>query len=114
MYKELLNKGFKPIYYTNEDWFISRKDCKTRLFYKYRIETKEILNSIINTLGIFNEYFFIIENDEVVAEIETDENLNEYCIYFYNVDADNYKIPIVMLENLLNVIPNNFTFEYSE
>ncbi len=31
IYKTLLNKGFKPVYYTNANWFDSR-ECNSRLF----------------------------------------------------------------------------------
>lgn len=114
MYKMLLNKGFKPVYYTNDDWFESR-DSKSRLFYKYRVETKELLNSMLNVLNIYDRYFFIIEdNDNIVTEIEVDEDLNEYWIYFYNANTDNFGIPKDKIEELLKVIPNNFLFEHCE
>lgn len=45
MYKDLLNKGFKPVYYTNSDW--ESRPSKTRLFYNYSIENKELLNIIL-------------------------------------------------------------------
>jgi hypothetical protein len=113
MYKKLLNKGFVPVYYTDDDWFESRK-CESRLFYRYRVETKELLNSILNVLGIFDRYFFIIEAEDVVVEIEVDEELKEYWIYFYNAMTDNYDIPTDKLCDVFNVLPNKFEFEHSE
>lgn len=111
IYKTLLNKGFKPTYYTNLDWFTSR-DCKSRLFYKYRVESNVLLHAIFNVLNIYNEYFFLIENEDMIMEIEVDENLEEYCLYFMNVDTDNYIIPTEKIIDLLNIIPNNFLLEY--
>lgn len=112
MYKILLNKGFKPVYYTNDDWFEEGRNCKSRLFYRYRLESKELLHSVFNTLDIFDEYFFVLENDDVVVEIESDEDLNGFWLYFYNMDIDDYDVPKDKLNDLFNVIPNQFTFEY--
>jgi hypothetical protein len=110
MYKTLLNKGFKPVYYTNEDWLDTRK-CG-RLFYRYRVETKELLNSILNVLDVFDRYFFLIEDNDIVTEIEVDEELDEYWIYFYNANTDNIEVQKDKLEELFKVIPNKYLFEH--
>lgn len=113
MYKTLLNKGFKPIYYTNDDWFESR-DCKSRLFYRYEVESKEMLNSILNIFNIYDEYFFLLENEDLITYIEFGEDLDEYWIYFYNADVDNFEIPKEKLNDLFNIIPNGFSLEYCD
>ncbi|WP_143322950.1 hypothetical protein [Clostridium sp. HBUAS56010] len=65
-------------------------------------------------MDIFDKYFYLLEDGDVIAEIEVDEELEEYCIYFYNVDADvdNFIIPKERVDELLNVIPNSFLLEH--
>lgn len=113
MYKTLLEKGFKPIYYTNDNWFESRK-CNSRLFYRYEVTTKELLNAIFNIFGIYNDYLFLLENEDLITYIEVDEDLNEYWIYFYNSDVDNYEIPKEKLNELFSVMRNCYEFEYCD
>ena len=109
MYKNLLNKGFKPIYYTNNDW--ENRPYKTRLFYNYDIGSKELLNTILGVLEIYNIYFFTLINEDCVAQLEVDENLEEYWLYFYNCQTENYQITKEDFEKVINVLPNAFTFE---
>jgi len=113
VYKTLLNKGFKPVYYTNDDWFKSR-DCRSRLFYRYDVTTKELLNAILNIFDIYDKYFFLLENEDLITHIEIDEHLDEFWIYFYNSDVDNFEIPKEKLEDLFMVIPNNFELEHCD
>lgn len=113
MYKTLLEKGFKPIYYTNDNWFESRK-CNSRLFYRYEVTTKELLNAILNIFSIYNDYFFLLENEDLVTYIEVDKDLNEYWIYFYNSDVDNYEIPKEKLNELFSIMRNCYEFEYCD
>lgn len=82
------------------------------MFYKYQVESNVLLHAIFNILNIYNEYFFLTENEDMIMEIEVDENLEEYCLYFMNVDTDNYIIPTEKIFDLLNIIPNNFLLEY--
>jgi len=113
MYKEMLNKGFKPIYYTNDDWFESRT-CNTRLFYRYDVNDSTLLNSIFNILDIYGKYYWILEDKDVVIQIETDEEAQEFWLYFYNTGLENYEIPKDKLQELFNIIPNAFEFEHSD
>lgn len=113
IYKTLLNKGFKPVYYTNNDWF-KRRECNSRLFYRYEVTTKELLSSILNIFNIYNKYFLLLENEDLITHIEVDEDLEEYWIYFYNADVDNFEISKDKLDELFNVIPNGFTLEHCD
>jgi len=113
MYKELIDKGFKPIYYTNSDWEETRK-TDSRLFYRYDLKTKEIINIVLNILNIFDEYFWIMQCEDLICYIETDENITYTFLYFYNVDAEAYEMTIENTDEVVKVLPNNFIFEHAE
>lgn len=113
MFKKLLNKGFKPTYYTNADWFESRV-CKTRLFYKYNVESKELLNILFNITDTYNKYFYLLENDNLITYIEVDENLESFWIYFYNADGDSIKLLAESMDKVLDILPNKFEFECAD
>lgn len=113
MYKQLLNKGFKPVYYTNHDW-LDATISKTRLFYNLEIKNLDIFNVILNTLNKYNELFYLLLDDKIVIQISIDENLNSFWIELFNVDADNIELTEEEMIKVLNVLPNIFQMEHSD
>jgi hypothetical protein len=114
MYKILLEKGFKPIYYTNDD-FLKVTRNKSRVSYRLEIrEDNSLINVIYNTLNIYDKYFYTLQEKEAVYYIEFDEDLESAYLYIYNVDTGNYEIPESKWEDLLRILPNKFNFEHCD
>jgi len=113
MYKKLLDKGFVPTYYTNKDWFESRT-ANSRLFYRYKIYSKDDINAALCVLDKYNDYFPVLQLDELVCYIEVDEDLSDAWFYFCDEDIDAFEIPIESLTKLIDVLPNKFSFEHAD
>jgi hypothetical protein len=108
MYKKLLEKGFNPAYYTDSD-FLEATTCKTRLFYRLRINNKDLLNSILNVLDKYNKYFSILLEPNLISEIEIEEDLSSYWLY-NNTNIDNIEISSTEMWDILEILPNRFEF----
>jgi len=113
MYKKLLNKGFKPYYYTNDD-FLTSTSCDSRLFYTLKVNNEDLINSILNVLNKYNDYFNILLEPDLVTWIEIDEFLESFWWYFYNTDKDNIEIASKEMEKILEILPNKFIFEHRD
>jgi len=110
MYKQLLNKGFTPVYYTNKD-FMETRSTTSRLFYRCQLTTTELLNSILSALDIFDKYFWVLENKKLKSYLETDEKFEHTFIYFEDSIADIIEIQKDKANQIINMLPNNFTFQ---
>lgn len=113
MYRALLNKGFKPIYYTNDN-YIDVTPSKSRLFYRLRITNDDLINSILNVLGKYDKYFSILLNRDLVVQIEIDEYLESFWFYLLNTNEDSFEICKEDMEKVINVLPNKYMLEHCE
>lgn len=108
-HKMLLDKGFIPTWYT-DSYF--KDEGRNRLFYEIKNVSKELFTSIMSGLELWNEYFWILDNDEVMIEIGITENLDEVYIYFYNADCDNLILTDEQVNLLFKILPNRYVFGY--
>jgi len=113
MYKKLLDKGFKSVYYTNKD-FLENRDLKSRLVYRYNVESKELLSVIFNVLNNFDKYYYLLLNEDLIVKIEIEENLESFWVYLYNTNTDNFELSIDEMNRVLDILPNLFKFEHHE
>lgn len=109
MYKKLLEKGFIPTYYTDDD-FLESTLAKSRIFYILDVEEDALIQVILNILNIFDTYFWIFSNEDLVFRFEIDENIEEICIHLYNTYVDNITLKPSQYEDILNLLPNKFNF----
>ena len=110
IYKKILDKGFVPTYYTDVD-FLKNTIAKSRLFYILEIKENNLLQIILNKLNLFDKYFWIFLNKDLITDIIIDEDTEELCIEFLNVDSDNIILKDKQMEEILNLLPNKFKFD---
>lgn len=109
IYKQLLETGFKPIYYNNGD--LEGYVIESRLNYRKLLNLERyegVVDLIINHLGRDN-YFWLNNVDSLYIEI--DENLK--CAELYWQDKnDSEAVDITdKLEYILNLLPKEYQYE---
>lgn len=113
IYKKLLEKGFEPTYFIDKD-FLENTLAKSRLFYILKINNNDLLQIILNKLDVYDKYFWIFLNKDLITQIEIDENVEELNIRLFNVDIDNIILKDEQIEKILDLLPNKFNFNNSD
>lgn len=108
-YKELLERGFKVIFYNKKD--IDGYSLSSRMNYRLDLQYDEYkgnVDLIIELLGR-DKYFWL--KDVISLYIELSEGLEEAEIY-YITDSDRETIDIKdKLEDILRLIPREYNYE---
>lgn len=108
IYKQLLNTGFKPIYFNNGN--LEGYSLESRLNYRkmLNLEKYEATTDLIIELLGRDKYFWLNNVDSLYIEI--DENLKCAELY-WQYESDGEAIDITdKLEDILNLLPKEYEY----
>lgn len=111
LYKKLLDKGFKPIYYINADLF-EFTNLESRIVYNLDIDNKDLIQIIFQNLNVYDDFSHTLLHDNIKISIKCDEKLSEISIIVHNKDCDGFIVKNEYIDILFNILPNKFIFEH--